>query len=195
MHTANFGLGVRLRRLDYVPWQRGVLCTYVQHDNGEALAWGRGGSSGRGWVVGLEGAQLESCGLKPDFCLGIDFAHKTQCGLTLKIININGVLVGQNNLNIIVEGGDLRGGDSNPIEVLMTVDDIMETQTKDLTVTSWTHHSAVFLIMATKPVFLVALFFCNSASQILFKGHRGQNEMIPNSLETTNLTDFHPRVI
>lgn len=93
---------MRLRRPDYVSWQRGVLCspcTYVQHDNCEALAWSCGGSGGSG-CVGR--GQLESGGLKPDFCLCVDLAHKAQCGLTLKIININVVPGGLNNFNNIV---------------------------------------------------------------------------------------------
>lgn len=50
----------------------------------------------------------ESGGLKPDFCLRVDLAHKAHCGLSLKIININVVPVGLNNLNNIPKGGELE---------------------------------------------------------------------------------------
>lgn len=98
-------MGVRLRRSDYVSWQHGVLyspCTYVQHDNREALAW-RGG--GRGWRRGTHDFDNESGGSKPEFRLRVDLAHKAHCGLSLKIININVVPAGLNNLNNIPEGG------------------------------------------------------------------------------------------
>lgn len=96
---------MRLPRPNYVSWQRGVLCshcTYVQHDNGEALAWRRGGSGGSGCIRRGGGAQLESGGLKPDFCLRVDLAHIAQCGLTLKTINMNVVPEGLNNWTDIV---------------------------------------------------------------------------------------------
>lgn len=57
-----------------------------------------------GMGVAVVAGALEG-GLKPDFCLRIDLAHKAQCGLTLKIININAVPVGLNNSNNIVEAG------------------------------------------------------------------------------------------
>lgn len=75
-------------------------------------------------VVGRE-AQLESGGLKPDFCLHVDLAHKAQCGLTLKIINMNVVPVGLNDftniVGVLVEvgrwGEEGRGGGNwNPIK-------------------------------------------------------------------------------